>query len=401
MSWLGGYKPSNSKSNSEADTKRKELEKAREAKRKELETERLNRAKKRAEHRKLLESAIQSQKEADEAYKEFLDIAEDIFSEDLFASDEESEQIEKMANFDVLNADNGADAMKNLGQIKVNWCAEDPNYFFQKLEIELQIFEVNKQYTKRQALIRLLPDSVGLEFKHLINLQEDAAGNQAYKTLKSAIIKSYGPRPGASFRRAMERIMEGKPSVLLKLLTSDICKHNLSKDCCCNSTIWGLFEMKIPMYLKTGLANETFNSTNMNAIMDKADNLWSANQVNSQINIVSQNLNQGTTASVAVSSPVTTTDSIQTEVAAVNRGRGTFRGRRGNRGNPNTRGRGNQNRGQNHSGPDPRGKRHESMPPWNSCSAHWVYADNAFKCQSPTTCPLKDKIKPKNSSNSA
>ena len=215
-------------------------------------------------------------------------------------------------------------------------------YFFQKLEIELQIFEVNKQYTKRQALIRLLPDTVGLEFKHLINLQEDAAGALAYKDLKTAIIKSYGPRPGASFRKAMERVMEGKPSVLLKLLISDICKQNLTKDCCCGSTIWGLFEMKIPMYLKTGLANEAFSKTTMNTIMDKADNLWSANQVTTQISAVTSNQ---PTESV---SPPTTAD-----IASINRGRGSNRGnRRGSRGNFANRGRGGQNRGQNQNGPD-------------------------------------------------
>ena len=56
-----------------------------------------------------------------------------------------------MANFDELNEDNGADAIKSLGQIKVNWDAENPQYFFQKLETELQIFSINKQFTKRQA----------------------------------------------------------------------------------------------------------------------------------------------------------------------------------------------------------------------------------------------------------
>ena len=39
--------------------------------------------------------------------------------------------------------------------------------------------------------------------------------------------------------------------------------------------------------LKTGLANEVFNATNMHNIMDKADNLWAANQTNRQISVVS------------------------------------------------------------------------------------------------------------------
>ena len=173
--------------------------------------------------------------------------------------------------------------------------------------------------------------------------------------------------------------MVSKPSVYLKLLISDLCKKNLA-DCCCHTTVWGLFQLQVPMYLKTGLANEVFNATNMMSIMDKADNLWAANQTTKQVSAVAQ----------AASSSETTVNA-SAEVAAI-RGRGGFRG---NRGRGRGRGRGGNRGGNNQTTPDPRGKRHESNPPWNSCSAHWVYAGDAFKCQSPTTCPMKDKTKPK------
>ena len=385
MSWITGYtKASTSKATEESAL--------REEKRKKLEQERLSRNQKREAHREQLQKAIESRREADKALQGLLDIDPDIFStsdsdKSEISPEEESEllSIPTMANFDELNADNGADAMKNLGQIKVNWDADDPQYFFQKLETELQIFEINKQFTKRQALIRLLPDAVGKEFKHLINLQETEAGTLAYKVLKTALIKAYGPRPGDAYQRAVNRVMTGKPSVLLKLIISDICKSNMS-DCCCSSTIWGIFEQKIPLYLKSGLANEVFNATNMQNIMDKADNYWAANQVENQVSAVSTPV----TAATTVSSPVTAANN--SEVSAIGRGRGnSFRGRYNRGGRRGGRGtRGNQNGGQ-----DPRGKRHESNPPWNSCGAHWVYAEDAFKCQSPTTCPLKDKVKPK------
>ena len=193
MSWLG-YKATNPKSESEI----------REEKRKKLEQERLFRSKQRDAHRKQLQAAIDSRREADEVLQNLLDIDPTIFegenSEEL--SPEEISELLTMTNFDEQNANNGADAMKNLGQIKVSWDSEDPQYFFQKLETELQIFEINKQFTKRQALIRLLPDTVGKEFKHLINLQETEAGALPYKILKTAIIKAYGPRPGDAYQRA-------------------------------------------------------------------------------------------------------------------------------------------------------------------------------------------------------
>ena len=385
MSWITGYtKASTSKASEESAL--------REEKRKKLEQERLSRNQKRTAHREQLQRAIESRREAEKALQGLLEIDPDIFdssdSDKIEISPEEESEllsIPTMANFDELNADNGADAMKNLGQIRVNWDADDPQYFFQKLETELQIFEINKQFTKRQALIRLIPDAVGKEFKHLINLQETEAGTLAYKVLKTALIKAYGPRPGDSYQRAVNRVMTGKPSVLLKLIISDICNKNMS-DCCCSSTIWGIFEQKIPLYLKSGLANEVFNATNMQNIMDKADNYWAANQVENQVSAVSTPGSAATT----VSSPVTAANN--SEVSAIGRGRGnSFRGRYNRGGRRGGRGtRGNQSGGQ-----DPRGKRHESNPPWNSCGAHWVYAEDAFKCQSPTTCPLKDKVKPK------
>ena len=376
MSWLSGLK-------SEPVPSQAEI---REEKRQKLEAERLQRAQNRNRYQKQLQEAQKAREEADQVLQQFLDIAIDLFDDDDTPIDAsvnvDINDIVTMVNFDEENADNGADAMKNLGQIKVKWNAENPEFFFAQLETELQIFSILKQFTKRQALIRSLPEEVALEFMHLICLQETKAGDKPYKDLKTALLKAYGPRPGDAFQRALSRVMVGKPSALLKLLISDICESNLEK-CCCHKTVWGLFQLQIPLYLKTGLANEVLSTESLSGIMERADNLWSANQ-DKQISTVS------VTAKAVAKVNVTETDS---EIAAVGRGRGNSNARgRGFRG----RGRGYQGQGRGaQNGPDPRGKRHESNPPWNSCSAHWVYADKAFKCQSPTTCPMKDKITPK------
>ena len=174
--------------------------------------------------------------------------------------------------------------------------------------------------------------------------------------------------------------MVSKPSVLLKLQISDICDNNL-EGCCCAKTVWGLFQLQIPLYLKNGLANEVLTTASMASIMEKADNIWSANQEKTQVSAVTTKLTETTTS--------------DPEVAAVGqRGRGS-RGRgRGNRGFRGGRGNGRGGASQNQ--PDPRGTRHPSNPAWNCCKAHWLYADEAWQCQSPTTCPMKDKITPKN-----
>ena len=377
MSWRD-HKTVKSSLTEERERKRKKLE--------EEQKERLLRAQERAKRQNQLQKALESQREADQALKDFLAIDPELFQgeEEIEENFDISDFLEDkivMANFDELDADNGADAIKSLGQIKVNWDGENPKYFFQKLETELQIFSINKQFTKRQALIRCLPDEVAKEFMHLVTLQETEAGTQSYKTLKTALVKAYGPRPGDAFQKAMNRVMVGKPSVLLKLLVSDICTKNLV-DCCCKTTVWGLFQDKIPMYLKNGLANEVFDSTNMHEIMDRADNLWAANQSEKQVSSVSQEKTKESDA----------------EIAAVGRGRGGFRpfrarGNRGSRGNGRGARGAQSNGGQNK--PDPRGQRHSSNPPWNSCTAHWLHAEGAWKCQAPTTCPMKDKVTPR------
>ena len=321
MSWLNWTGTSSTRSGNPNFTSQ-----AREKRRANLEAERLLKAKKKATRQAFFKAGISappspiSLSKSTTPKRRNSDSEDDSASlPDIFSIATDIFQSLKMVNFDAKNEDNGADAMKNLGQIRISWDGEDPSYFFSKLETELQIFAINKQFTKRQALIRNLPDEVAKEFKHLVCLEEDEAGDLSYKTLKVALIKAYGPRPGASFQRALNRVMVSKPSSLLKLLVSDICKTNLA-GCCCATTVWGLFQNKIPLYLKNGLADEVLSSTSIQKIMDRADNFWAANQGDEQVSeVTSENVDPTTS----------------NEVAAIGRGRGAsrnFRSFRGNRG---------------------------------------------------------------------
>ena len=242
MSWLGFKYTGSTRSGNPNFTSE-----AREERRAQLEADRILKAQKKADRQRFFKVGISappsptSLSKSTSPKKEFEDdqvsLPDIFFIGDIF--DEDSE-IAKMVNFDMQNSDNDADAMKNLGQIKLKWLPSDPDFFFTQFETELQIFGINKQFTKRQALIRSLPEAVALEFKHLVVLQEDAAGNHPYKTLKTALMKAYGPKPNEAFQRALNRVMTGKPSQLLKLQISDICKTNLA-GCCCATTVWGLF----------------------------------------------------------------------------------------------------------------------------------------------------------------
>ena len=157
MSWLG-YK-SKSLQDNQTDS--------REEKRKKLETARKERDERRNQLQKHLKQAQIARQEAEQILQEFCDIALDLSDNDtpIDNSEVDIEDIiidpaVTMVNFDEDNKENGDDAMKNLGQIKVKWNAENPDFFFAQLETELQIFSILKQFTKRQALIRSLPEEI-------------------------------------------------------------------------------------------------------------------------------------------------------------------------------------------------------------------------------------------------
>ena len=81
----------------------------REAKRKKLEADRLVRAQQRAARQKQLQQLEQSQKEADEALREFCELADDIFEDEPGIDNDVSEDILEdfiMTNFDQENDDN-------------------------------------------------------------------------------------------------------------------------------------------------------------------------------------------------------------------------------------------------------------------------------------------------------
>ena len=141
MSWLSGYKSKSVQNQAEI----------REERRQKLEAERLQRAQNRNRIQKQLQDAQKAREEADAVLQQFLEIAPDLFDDETPVNDSSEVDIDDivtMVNFDEENAENGADAMKNLGQIKVKWNAENPDFFFAQLETELQIFSILKQFTK-------------------------------------------------------------------------------------------------------------------------------------------------------------------------------------------------------------------------------------------------------------
>ena len=152
MSWISGYKPKASTSQAED----------REEKRKKLQAERELRAKQRSDRQKQLQDIIQSQKEAEQAIQDLLEISVEVFEEsENFLKEVESGNIDveellapdNMAeNFDVENGTDGDKALDKLGGVRCPFTKTDIDFWFSQFESQLEVIGVKSQWVKRLAL---------------------------------------------------------------------------------------------------------------------------------------------------------------------------------------------------------------------------------------------------------
>ena len=93
---------------------------------------------------------------------------------------------------------------------------------------------VRKQYTKFQVLSTILPKKVEDEMKALLVKSEaEFPAKDAYKQLKTEVLRIFGPKPEGAVERALSRVMVETPSQLARALVNDICKTQLKGCKCC------------------------------------------------------------------------------------------------------------------------------------------------------------------------
>ena len=245
------------------------------------------------------------------------------------------------------------------------------------------------------------------EVKELLTKKEtEYPENNAYKLLKSKIIKIFGPKPEEAVSRALGRVLTGLPSQLARALVNDLCKHDLQCDCCPDIilTIW---KRQLPGYVCAGIAHCTFSKATFDSVVSLADNIYTSNRPNPAVaaySVAAVSSGSGTVGGGAVSpSYLNETQPGLTypvpEVNAVSRGgrggRG-FRGGRGGRGGGRG-GRGGQQQSSGASAPKYKGTKHPDLPEGDrqGCSMHFRHGKNAYFCSEPTTCPWKNVFIPK------
>ena len=284
-------------------------------------------------------------------------------------------------NYDQQNTDDAEGAFANARDCKLPFNKHDVKLWFSLLESKMQFAGINKQWSKRQVLIQLIPPELHNDFKQFLQLTETEAGNSAYYNLKKAILKQFGLKQADNFDRAISRVMTTTPSHLGRQIMNDICPDvKPFNSCHCASIVLGIWRRSLPVAVRNSIADMEFNHANYSNVFDRADAVWSSNAASTTV-IAQLNKSSSSTN--------------EAEVAAVQKPR------RGNRGGGRGGG-GNQNNGnQNSSKPNQgnqgkgRGPRHPDLPPREACSVHWKFGKAAWLCADRHNCPWRDYENPR------
>ena len=306
------------------------------------------------------------------------------------------------------------DAWKKEKRVKFD--KNDVEYSFNTIESKMKKYGINTQWSKKDALVELLPEDIVEQCKPILRLKQEEAGTHIYKDLKQEILSLFGKKDQDAYKKAKALTFDGPPSALGKKLIHLLCPDSKPfQNCHCAKFVFGMWDEKMTPQIKTSYAGLKFDHTSYKNIFNLADDVWRANGGGAEPPTV--------VAAVAESSASTPTETAQ--VSATSRGgRGGFRGNnRGNRGN-NRGGRGSyrggynnsnsnnsnntrqQNQNQNsNNNPNPKphqkGPRHADGPPDSSCSRHWSQGRGATYCSDPLVCGWASIIapRPKNNNN--
>ena len=306
--------------------------------------------------------------------------------------------------FEDQDFDDDAEAWKK--ELKLKFDPHDVPYWFNSVESTLKKYGINKQWSRKDAIVPLLPDEVVEECKPILRLPEAEAG-RVYKALKQEIIQLYGPKEEDAFKKAMALRLTTTPSALGKKLIHVICPGTNPFDGChCARMVFGFWDAQMTPEIKSHLAGLKFNKDTYKDILKKADEVFHANGGISRL--------PGVVAATTTATPTSPPTQTTPQVSAVRGGRGGRGNRGGGRGGRGGRGGGNNStpapannsnqKNQNSQSsnnknyqpkPHQRGPRHSPDVPDNACSRHWQDGRNAKYCSDPLNCDWVKIIAPR------
>ena len=280
------------------------------------------------------------------------------------------------------------DASNDLRSFEFN--KEDLLFYFNQIEGKMCAAGVRSNYTKFRVLSNIIPTFVTNEVKSLLRKQAtDFPNRDAYKQLKTEILRIFAHRPEKQVEKALNRMLTGSPSQLLRALVGDLCKTELVGCQCCPAIIMALWKKQLPSSVRAGIAPISLSADTFKSLCELADDIFD--------NI---NLHKPTVAAASLDETQPAIPYAEPEVNAARNWRGRGRGR-GGRGRG--RGRGSQQQQQQQQtaaqGTKPKhtGNKHPDLPAgeWKGCSMHFRWGKGAHFCNEPATCPWKNVFTPK------
>ena len=321
---------------------------------------------------------------------------EDLVQEDEVSSTS-SEQDDIMVAFEDEDGRDSANALTEACRTleKLNYDPQDILFSFGQAEIKMAQWGVKKQWTKFQALSTWLPKNVLDQVKPLLRKTEDEYQNDAYKKLKTEVLRIFSPKPEASIERAFNRVLVDKPSSLARELVNDICKEELD-GCCCPDIISFMWKKHLSPQVRAGIAKYKLSRDNFNEVTQLADEIHESNMPSiSAIQISSDPLNE---TQPGLQYPVQEVNAIRRGSGrGQGRGRG-FRGRgRGGRGANSNSGSGSAPSSGHPASSGHKGTKHPDLPDgeWTGCFMHFRHGRGAYFCAEPATCPWKNIFTPR------
>ena len=108
---------------------------------------------------------------------------------------------EKLKPFQDANFPDDDDAWKK--EVKIKYNPNDVKYWFNAVEAAMKNYGINSQWSKKNAILPLLPDTVTEECMSILRLDETEAGDSIYKDLKEEILSLYGPKDEDAFNKVV------------------------------------------------------------------------------------------------------------------------------------------------------------------------------------------------------
>ena len=274
-----------------------------------------------------------------------------------------------VVDFEDENGQDGEKAIEFSRTLKLEFSPEEVDFWFTQLENEMFTCDIKSQWLKRCILVKNLPPKVQADVKGLLILKKSEAPEDIYKQLKTEILRIHAPEKEATYKKALSRVLVGLPSQLGQCLINDICKKTPKlKDCCCAVAVYTLWTMQLPVQVRSHVADMNFDYDSYQAVFKTADKIFlstKTTEVSAGVAAVSVAGASGSGAGAA-------------EVAAVKPKKNFYRNN-------------NKNNKPNNSQSSDTRIRHKSNPSPKCCDNHYRWAENAWFCLEPHTCPLVNK----------